>query len=246
MSGQYLYGFVHAEATLPADLKGLSDAPARLIASGTIAAVVSPIAGGRLRPERRNMAAHQRVLQALAAAMPVLPVSFGVVIDDQDEVVTLLEAQGEVLAEQLEEIGDRVEMSLRVSWEVPNIFAHFVERWPELRSARDAALDSGAHSDKVNAGRLFEQLIAAERDSHIASIRAILDAVSHDVISEPPRSETEIARLAFLVDRQRVGEFEQAVGVAATGFDERYRFDFGGPWAPYSFVKLQLQTSGGD
>ena len=42
--------------------------------------------------------------------------------------------------------------------------------------------------------------------------------------------------LACLVRRDAFAAFEQAVFEAAKLFDNRYAFDYNGPWPPYNFV----------
>ena len=58
---------------------------------------------------------------------------------------------------------------------------------------------------------------------------------------EDPRTEDEIARLAFLVDRDATGEFERAVEALAPSFDDDILFKLAGPIAPYSFIDVHLE-----
>lgn len=242
-SPMYLYAFVSPPLELPSDLRGLADAPLSLVEHGGLAAVVSPLASTRLRPERRHLAAHQGVLRALTERSSVLPVSFGVVVTSLSQLRGLIDAELAVLHEQLEHVQGRVEMSVRLTWDVPNIFAYFVESEPALRAARDALVSTNSHAAKVAAGELFGKLIAARRSDHQHRVLTALGDLAADIAIDDPKSEQEVLRLAALVDRSKVADFEARVHDIASAFDASYRFDLSGPWAPHNFVRLELTPS---
>ena len=59
-----------------------------------------------------------------------------------------------------------------------------------------------------------------------------------------PGDERLIMKLACLVPRDRQAEWEEGVRRAASLFDDHYRFDYNGPWPPYSFVDIDLKLAG--
>lgn len=245
----YLYAIADdvPGVTLPA--RGLGDAPVRAVtfADGLVAVVSdwSAPRGTRLRPERRHLAAHQNVLRELTAQRSMLPVSFGMVAESQGRLsATLSEHAGELL-EQLARVGNRVEMALRLAWDVPNVFAHLVERHAELKSARDRVVRENSHESKMAAGRMFEAVLASERQTLTDRALQIVEPAAVEVIQNSLRGETQVFNLACLVERGQVGAFEQAVHRAAESFDDSFRFDLSGPWAPHSFVKLDIGLAEG-
>jgi len=237
----YLYALADTEdLLLPA--VGIAEKPLRTVTHAGIVAVISDAPPGRLRPERRLLAAHQNVLRELMKQRTILPVVFGVVPGSTADLKSILVAHADALAEQLARVRDRVEMTLRVAWDVPNIFLDFVERHRDLRDARDTVVDSGAHDAKMRAGRLFEQLRDQERDAHNAAVRQHIDPIAFEIVENAPRADADVLGMACLVDRPRLPDFEAAVHAAAHGFDDRFRFDFSGPWAPHSFVRMDLSV----
>jgi hypothetical protein len=242
-SPMYLYAFASPPLDLPGDLRGLADAPLHVIEHDGLAAVVSPLTSARLRPERRHLAAHQGVLRALTERASVLPVSFGVVVSNAAQLRGLIDAEAAALHEQLEHVRGRVEMAVRLTWDVPNIFAYFVESEPALRAARDALVSTNSHAAKVAAGELFGKLIAARRHDHQHRVLSAIGDLAADVAIDEPKSEQEVLRVAALVDRAKLAEFEARVHDIAAAFDTSYRFDLSGPWAPHNFVRLELSPS---
>ncbi len=237
----YLYAFADAVAAIPTDLCGLGGRAVLAHVAGAVAAVCSEIAPGRLRPERKHLAAHQGVLARLMADTTVLPVGFGMIVPSPAELDGMLRAEADTLGEQLDKVRGKVEMSLRVSWEAANIFQFFIEREPALRAARDLMIaNPGNHQAKVAAGELFSKLIAQRRQEHEQRVVSLLEPAAEEISAEPAKSDLEVMRLAALVNRGSLSAFEARIAAAAEGFDGSYRFDYGGPWAPHSFVRLQL------
>lgn len=63
--------------------------PVRVLRQGELAAIVSD-ASEELRPKRRDLLAHQRVLDEAGAGGVVLPMRFGSASPDDDMVTTVL------------------------------------------------------------------------------------------------------------------------------------------------------------
>jgi len=234
------------------DLEGRSFGPIGLdggmvysITNGRVSAVVSDVPD-KIRPERRQLAAHQEVLKRLMLeASAVLPVSFGVVADDPEAIRKILSHNKKSVLEQLRRVTGRVEMGVRVTWDVPNIFEYFVQTHPELRVARDRSF-GGHHEptqdDRIELGRLFDRLLTEDRESHTERVVEVLTTTCVEIKQNKPRNEREVINLACLVERDGQEQLEAAVFEAAKLFDNSYAFDFNGPWAPHNFVDMALDV----
>jgi hypothetical protein len=242
----YLYALTSELDDQPLGLIGLDEGRVYPITKHHVSAVVSHVVE-RLRPERRHLAAHQRVLASLmASGAAVLPVSFGIVADNEDAVRRILSLNARRLAENLGRVKGRVEMGLRVTWDVPNIFEYFVDTHPDLLDARDRFLlgrGNPSPDDKIEVGRLFDTLLNDDRETHAEKIEEALQPHCVEIMRNKPRNEQEAVSLACLIDRTRQAEFERAVFECAQLFDNQYSFDYSGPWAPHNFVDVALELS---
>ena len=243
--GRYVYAVLGGNDAQALGPIGLGGGEVYTVTEGRVAAAVSDFPEGKIRPERRNLAAHRDVLKTLMKDTTVLPMAFGVVADSEAAVRKLLSKNETTFLSQLRIVEGKVEMGLRVSWDVPNIFEYFVTTHPELRDVRDRLF--GAHgepgqNEKIEVGRLFERLLNEDREAHTDRVTAILGTVATDVKPGRCRSEREIMNLACLVPRKSLGPFEAAVFEAARLFDDSYSFDYNGPWAPHSFVEVDLKA----
>jgi hypothetical protein len=214
------------------------------IPAGRVAAVVSTVRIERMRPERSHLAAHQEVLKRLMAETTPLPMSFGILADSPQAVRNMLFRNQPALIEQLRRVAGKVEMGVRVTWDVPNIFEYFVNTHPELRRARDQFLGGQGEptqEDKIEVGRMFDRLLKEDRETYVDKVEAVLAPHCAEIEQMKCRNEREVMNLACLVERSMMPQFESSVFGAAQQFDNNFAFDYNGPWAPHNFVELELE-----
>jgi hypothetical protein len=244
-SGRYLYAIVTAPGERTYDLAGIDGAAVYSIANGRVAAVVSNVLNDRIRPERRHLAAQQAVLkELLSQADAILPMAFGIIADGPKAIQKILSRNHEGFLKQLQRVAGMVEMGLRVSLDVPNIFEYFVNTHPELRAARDRFLGpyrNPSQEDKIELGRLFDRLLNEDREAYTEKVEEILSHYCREIKRNKCRHESEVMSLACLVPRAEQDRFEEGIFAAAKLFDNNFTFDYNGPWAPHNFVEVDLQ-----
>ncbi len=247
--GKYLYAIASEPDSEIHDLLGLDRQAVYKVTGGPIAAVVSDIARERVRPERAHLAAHKNVLARLMQESTVLPMAFGIIAGTLQDVRRMLAVHEGEFVEQLERVAGKVEMGLRVTWQVPNIFEYFIDCHQELREARDrllGGLREPRQEEKLELGRFFDQLLEEDREAHFLKTQEVLDACCDSVKRLPLRQVQEVMNLSLLVERGRLKEFDDAIVTAARLFDDNYAFDVNGPWAPHNFVEMNLEPGRSD
>lgn len=244
-SGRYLYAITdEVEHPVCGDI-GVNGATVYPVSQGPIMALVSDITEKRIRPERKNLVAHHAVVKHLMEQTTVLPVAFGTIAGSPKAVREILTENSDTFVEQLDRVRGKVEMGLRVTWDVPNIFEYFVKRHPQLAELRDSVLGKQrgpSQEDKIELGRLFDRLLAQDRERHTEMVTGVLAPHCADIKENQPREEREVMHLACLVERNAKNAFEDDVFEAAKQFDNSFAFDFNGPWAPHHFVSVALEV----
>jgi hypothetical protein len=148
------------------------------------------------------------------------------------------------LRRQLERLDNKVEMGLRVRWDVENIFDYFVRQDRELAEARDRIFlrpGTPSQDEKMELGRMFEERLEQERSRHAEQMMERFRDATSELKVNTPKGEKTVLDMVMLVDRAQVQQFEQKVYQIAEAYPNQYTFDFNGPWAPFSFVELQLR-----
>jgi hypothetical protein len=215
------------------------------IGNGKVAAVVSDVANEKIRPERRHLAAQQAVLKGLLSqAGAMLPMAFGIIADGSKAIQKILSNNHKGFLKQLHRVAGMVEMGLRVSLDVPNIFEYVVNTHPELRAARDRFLGpyrNPSQEDKIELGRLFDHLLNEDREAFTDQVEEIMSGYCREIKRNKTRNESQVMSLACLVPRDGQDRFEEGIFAAAKLFDNNFTFDYNGPWAPHNFVELNLE-----
>ncbi len=245
LTGRYLYAIVPGSDAKSYGSLGINGGRVYTIADGDVAAVVSDVINQKIRPERRHFAAHQGVLKKLMEDTDLLPMSFGIISAGPKAVRGLLERNRDTISTELKRVSGKVEMGLKVSWDVPNIFEYMVSTHTELLEARDRLLSSQRKStqdEKIAIGQLFEDLLNADRERHTGVVEEVIGPKCFEVKRNKCRDERNVMTLACLVGRSFLSDFESVVLEAASLFDDNFAFDYNGPWAPHNFVQVEVEV----
>lgn len=239
----YVYGVCHAGVALPEALVGLGDEPVRPLRVGRLAAIVSPTSLTVVRPERRHLSAHQAVLNKIAAVSDLLPMSFGMISDDEQAVQALLSEHESVLLRELTRVTGRVEMTVRLRLQSKDTFSFFVDHYPALRRQRDLCFNGRrepAQTELLDLGRTFEQLLAREREDKTNLAMTALGSVAFELKNVGPSNESVLFDINCLIDREHEPRFDAAIEDLAKRFDENFLLEVHGPWPAYNFVNVSL------
>jgi len=240
----YLYAIVNGKENKNYGPIGIVGKEVYTIYQGDMAAVVSQLKNQRLRPQRKHMSAHHTVLKTLMADQTPMPVAFGVIAKNQRAVQQVLADEQDVLKQAYERIRDCSEMVLGLRLDVPDIFEYFVDAYPELKSERDRLYGEKKiqpnRDDKLELGRMFDQILAAKRERLTGQIEDHLSGACEELVVNKCRDEHDIADIACLVKKGSEDQFEIRVKKMSDQYRDEYAFTLKGPWVPHSFVDLQL------
>jgi hypothetical protein len=250
----YVYGVALAEPFQnghpPLRVPGIGGRgdPVRTIVHRDLAAVVSDVPGLRIDLRRENLLDHQRVLEEVLRRSDVLPFSFGTVATSDEEVREVLLRDGaEALREQLEYVRGCIELEVKVFWERERLFAEIAQENDEVRALRDRILlmpDETDSVDKITLGQLTEAEIEQKSTWESDGVLDVLDPIAVEGLVSANLSDTMLLNAAFLVERAREAEFDDAVGALAEAHAGRLIFNYVGPLPPYSFINLAFDADG--
>ncbi len=234
----YIYAITAAEH--PRNLEGLSGVgePAgelRTVATKKLSAVVSD-APEDLRAKRRDLAAHQAVLEALMADGATLPMRFGLVGPDDGSVESVLEENQDAYAERLSELAGCLEYNLKVAREEEDLLREIISDSEEIGRLREVTRENPmAQEEKVRLGELVSQEVEARQEAEGKELVAQLaDVAQRHAVAEP--TQTHFLNASFLVRRDDAAAFSKAVTEEAERRGDAYSLSLYGPLPPYSFV----------
>lgn len=235
----YVYGIVET-GTPPPEGPGVAGSAVRVLADGEAAALVSDMEGDAPRLGREELLAHAAVLEQALARGTVLPMRFGIVMEDDAAVrERLLENHAGDLRAQLEEFKDKVEVNIRATYDEERLMREVLGESRELAELREALKgrpEDATYYERIRLGELVAKAIDRKRAIDSQNIVDALAQVSLASRVGEPAHERVALNAAFLVERGRLGQFDEVLEAFAAGQSGRIRFKYTGPLPPHSFV----------
>ncbi|MBC7577756.1 GvpL/GvpF family gas vesicle protein [Tardiphaga sp.] len=216
---------------------------------GGLAALVSNYTGDEIMPVRRNALAHTRVLEAALPDGPMLPMRFGVMVDDVAGLKRVIAPREKDLEMLLDDLSGRVEVGIKARWNEDIIWTEIVAAHPELGRVgnRLKRLSKGeGYYDRIDLGRKVEAAISEKRIAEAEKLQRFLDPF---VVRQKQLNQTDdmtYFHTAVLVE----GNLEPALFEAITRYESvqphRLILKVISPVPAYNFVAVSLDWSAGE
>ena len=251
MGATYVYGIIPSDERVSLPGAGVSAQPGglRTVPLAGIAAVVGPSDQDDYQGLAREdlvkvLLEHQRVVEEVMSAYPVLPAKFGTVLPDEARVIELLTRGGHLFADELERLAACVQMEVVVQWDLQQVFAELGrdERIAQLRAAAAAAPAADAEGLRILLGQTVQTLLEERRAAIKDRLLPRLQEVGREVHVNPLMDDKMILNLALLVDepgRQRLDALLPELDAELEGSLD---FRCVGPLPPYTFATLDVEA----
>lgn len=241
---KYLYGIVRVGQSQTLPMISRVERAAEWIRVRELACVASEIKlVERYEPTKEDLLLHNRVLEQLMEQTTVIPMSIGTIAEDAVQVEKLIEEGYPLFEETLDRIKGKVQFTLDVQWQ-PEAMRSVAERDERVARFRDELKQKGGQptlQDRVALGGLIASVLneqaPAVREAIVKALRPV--SSKHQPIDR--KSPAFFFSAAFLVERQRADEFEQAVHQLGETVGQQVKITYAGPLAPYNFVDLAIQ-----
>ncbi|MEU8435641.1 GvpL/GvpF family gas vesicle protein [Streptomyces sp. NPDC029216] len=234
----YVYAVTRREH--PCRLDGLPgvgpDAPAvRTLESGDLRAVVSDVSE-EIRPKRRDVTAHQAVLERLLADGTPLPLQFGYTAPDDEAVRRVLDERADTYLDALDDVQGCAEYNVKAVQEEGPLLHGILDDSPRASSLNEEILAGDTDPRlSLELGQLVATEVDVRRANASAELIRALAPLARAYVVHPPTGE-DFLNLSLLVPRDGEGPFLDAHAGLAREVDAGVRIRVAGPLPPYSFV----------
>lgn len=240
----YVYGVVSADGAVPGSARVVEPSGGWLttVVSGPVAGLVSPLTELAARPTRANLEAHQGVVEEAASLGTIIPMRFGVVVDDTASLVgDLLRPRRTSLVRLLAEYAGRVEMRVEACYREEVAVREAIAAVPRIRKLHakiDARPAGATYYDRLNLGQLVATAIEQNTEREATRLGTQLAATAERARRLANGDGGVVFRGAFLLDKTKASRFDTELARIAEQEADRMTFRVVGPLAPWDFVDL--------
>ncbi|MBD0330263.1 MAG: GvpL/GvpF family gas vesicle protein [Thermoleophilia bacterium] len=243
-SGTYVYGVAPAGSPLALAGRGLADQPVYAVETARLRAIASAAPAGLVEATRENLGAHLRVVREAREAGTVVPFRFGLVMPDDEAVrAELLTANADALEAVLAELDGRWEMTVRALYDEDALLREAVDGRRDVARLREEVRrlpEDAGYFARIRLGEAVAAAIGALRERDAGLVVDRLAPLAVDVRTARDQPERVAVKASFLVDEDRLGEFDAALEALATELAPRIRFKAVGPLPAHSFADVSL------
>ncbi len=226
--------------------RGLHGTALTAVRHDGLAMIVGPSVEEEYGITSEETRAHYAALQTLLADAPLLPVRYGTTARGEEEIVgRVLRPRADEFRKLLSWIGDKEEVGFKLRWRTMEpVFQQIRASSPKLLqlASRISRKDPDAsYFERIEAGRLVRDLLAAHRDSLRRRILDRLRAEAVDCVEGAPYGEEMVAHADFLLSKAGTEAFERAIQqvqfeLADNGVVRTLR-----NCVPYNFIKITIE-----
>jgi len=249
--GKYVYCIIKSEAGRDFGPVGIGEEASRVytVHHRDLAAVVSDTPIRIYDPTRENVLAHELVNETVMREFTVIPMSFGTIFRTKEDIVELLKSTYRAFDDVLDKMQDKIEFGLKVLWDREQVIARLEEEDEEIHRLKKEITgneQSSTYFARMQLGRLVESALEEAANTYVLDIHQSLKPYAIASRSNKPIGDRMILNAAYLVERQREQEFDEAVKSLSRKYEDMLSFKYTGPWPPYNFVNIKLKLERAD
>jgi hypothetical protein len=249
--GKYVYCVIKTAEDRDFGPIGIGDGtnPVYTVHYEDLAAVVSDTPIRIYDPTRENVLAHELVNETVMREFTVIPMSFGTIFRTKQDIVELLKSTARAFDDVLDKMKDKIEFGLKVLWDRDKVIGRLEQSDEEIRRLKEEITgnaQSSTYFARMQLGRLVEGALEGTANNYVMDIHESLKPVAVASRSNKPIGDRMIMNAAYLVNRSREQEFDEAVKALSRKYEDLLSFKYTGPWPPYNFVNIKLRLERAD
>lgn len=194
---------------------------------------------------RENMLAHEKVIEEVMEEFDgVLPVRFGTIASNADELRNLLDRRYREFKNLLRDMDHKIELGVKGIWKnMDVIFKEVVDENKAIkRTKEDIQNDKNKKNiqAKMEVGKMVEKYLEKKKEKEAERIVDVLRRTAFDHKLNKTISDGMFINAAFLVDKGREKEFDNMMDDLSEGYKNRIKFLYAGPLPVFNFVNITI------
>ena len=245
--GKYIYCIIDTKQERnfgPIGIGGRGD-EVLTIGYDDLSMVVSSCPMTKFIVSRENMLAHMRVIEKVMNEFDsVLPVRFGTVAFNADEIRNFLDRRLREFRSLLRNMDHKVELGVKGSWKnMKVIFEEIVEENREIKKVKEKIQNEIGKKNiqsKTEVGKMVEESLKKKKEREAEKIVGALRRTAFEYKLNRTIGDEMFMNAAFLVDKGREKEFDNIMDDLSDEYKDRVKFIYAGPMPVFNFVNIVI------
>ncbi|MCX7002160.1 MAG: GvpL/GvpF family gas vesicle protein [bacterium] len=202
-----------------------------------------PLAKIKSSPE--NLLAHERVIEEVMKEFAsVLPIRFGTIAANADEIRNLLGRRYREFKNLLRDMEHFVELGVKGTWRHMDVIFKEIEKENEpIRKEKKKISSHPGEHDLEAREKIGKMVMDALQVKKAAEADAVVDALrrsAYEFKVNNTSGDEQCLNASFLVGRGREKEFDNVMNELGEKYKNRVQFAYSGPFPVFNFVNITI------
>ena len=236
--GKYLYGVIRSENRESFGNIGIGNSEVYSIQYNDLGATVSDI------PENyevgiEEVKIHEKVLRKTMEKHAIIPMSFGIIAKDEDDIKNILKRTRIKFKNILEKLDNKIQINVEISWDKA-ILASILNENEEIRTLIREAKQNTDQVLKIELGRKVKLALDERKSEYMKNIQSVLKGLIDGFEENKITDQDTMMNTSFLLDKQREPKFYARLDELEKKYEKKLKFLSVGPLPPYNFAKIEV------
>lgn len=242
--GKYIYCIIESEHERNFGPIGIDGSEVMTIGYDNLSMVVSNHLGTKLVVNRENMLSHEKVIEEVMKEYDsVLPVRFGTIASNAEEIRNLLDRRRNELSSALRDMDHKIELGVKGVWKnMDAIFGEIVKENSAIKKMKkELQAAKGVNKQAtMELGKLVEAALQKKKECEAGKMMRELQGLSCDFRLNKTQGDAMFLNAAFLTTKGREKEFDNMMDDLSQDYKDRIKFLYAGPLPAFNFVGVNI------
>ena len=236
---KYIYGIINSDSKKSFGNIGIGNGEIYSVQFEDIGAVVSDIFDNcKIGVEEAKI--HDEVLRKIMEPYTIIPMGFGIVAKDAEEIINILKRGRMKLKKTLEKVDNKLQINIKISWDKA-ILANILNENIEIRKLASQVKENLDQSLRIELGRKVSAVLDEKKAEYLEEIERSLKGISFDFEESKNVDQDMLMNAAFLVDKTRNQEFYSKLIELENKYANKLKLHAVGPLPAYNFTKIGVK-----
>ena len=242
--GQYIYCIIPTNQESNFGPIGIDGEEVLTIGYENLAMVVSSHPIDKVVVSKENMLIHEKVIErVMIDFFSVLPIRYGTIASNADEVRNLLGKRHREFESTLNEMDHMVELGVKGYWTNMNVIYKEIEKDNKnIQTEKDKIQNKKDETkeDKIEIGKMVEAALIQKKEDDAYEIVDKLRRLASEVKLNKTCGDEMFMNASFLVSKGREKEFDNVMDDLSDEYKDRIKFLYAGPLPIFNFANIKI------